>query len=91
MNQVHKRLTIEQVKVPLKRYCQGLLERSAIEEVLGIGRSKFFALLNEYRKLMWPIRRNSIKVLNNVILKFLNAFDLPPIVITLLKSLPQSV
>jgi hypothetical protein len=49
MDQVHKRLTTEQVKVLLKGYCQGLLDRSSIEEVLGIGRSRFFALLNEYR------------------------------------------
>lgn len=49
MDQVHKRLTTEQVKVLLKGYCQGLLDRSSIEEVLGIGRSRFFALLREYR------------------------------------------
>ncbi|MBM3119378.1 MAG: hypothetical protein FJ006_07510 [Chloroflexi bacterium] len=49
MDQVHKRLTTEQVKVLLKGYCQGLLDRSAIEEVLGIGRSRLFALLKEYR------------------------------------------
>jgi hypothetical protein len=49
MDQVHKRLTTEQVKMLLKGYCQGLLDRSSIEEVLGIGRSRFFALLNEYR------------------------------------------
>jgi len=50
MDQVHKRMTTEQVTVLLKGYCQGLLDRSAIEEVLGIGRSRFFALLNEYRQ-----------------------------------------
>ena len=49
MDQVHRRLTTEQVEVLLKGYCQGLLDRSSIEEVLGIGRSRFFALLNEYR------------------------------------------
>jgi hypothetical protein len=49
MDQVHKRMTTEQVKVLFKGYCQGLLDRSAIEDVLGIGRSRFFALLNEYR------------------------------------------
>lgn len=50
MDQIHKRFTTEQVKVLLKGYCQGLLDRSSIEEVLGIGRSRFFALLNEYRR-----------------------------------------
>ena len=49
MDQVHRQLTTEQVVVLLKGYCQGLLDRSSIEEVLGIGRSRFFALLNEYR------------------------------------------
>jgi len=49
MDQIHKRLTTEQVKVLLKGYCRGLLDRPSIEEVLGIGKSRFFALLNEYR------------------------------------------
>jgi len=49
MDQVHKRFTSEQVKVLLKGYCQGILERSAIEETLGIGKSRFFVLLREYR------------------------------------------
>jgi len=49
MDQVHKRLTTEQVKVLLKGYCRGLLDRSAIEEVLGVGRSRLFGLLKEYR------------------------------------------
>jgi hypothetical protein len=50
MDQVHKRFTAEQVKVLLKGYCQGALERPAIEEVLGISRSRFFVLLREYRR-----------------------------------------
>jgi len=33
MDQVHKRLTTEQVAVLLKGYCQGLLDRPSIEEV----------------------------------------------------------
>jgi hypothetical protein len=49
MDQVHKRVTTEQVKVLFKGYCQGLLDRSAIEEVLAIGKSRFFALLDKYR------------------------------------------
>jgi hypothetical protein len=32
MDQVHKRMTTEQVKVLLKGYCQGLLDRSADAE-----------------------------------------------------------
>jgi hypothetical protein len=49
MDQVHKRFAAEQVKVLLKGYCQGFLDRPAIEEILGISRSRFFVLLREYR------------------------------------------
>jgi len=50
MGQVHKRFTTEQVRVLLKGYCQGTLDRSAIEETLGIGKTRFFALLRQYRR-----------------------------------------
>jgi len=49
MDQIHKRFTAEQVKVLLKGYCQGILDRPAIEETLGISKSTFFVLLREYR------------------------------------------
>jgi hypothetical protein len=50
MDQIHKRFTAEQVKVLLKGYCQGILDRPAVEEALGISRSMFFLLLKEYRR-----------------------------------------
>ena len=50
MDQIHKRFTAEQIKVLLKGYCQGILDRPAIEETLGISRSTFFLLLKEYRR-----------------------------------------
>jgi len=50
MDQVHRRFTAEQVKVLLKGYCQGILERPAIEETLGIRRPTFFLLLKGYRR-----------------------------------------
>jgi hypothetical protein len=50
MPQLHKRLTNDQVKVLLSGYCQGLLARAEVQEMLGIGKSRFFALLKEYRK-----------------------------------------
>jgi len=52
MEQMHKRFTAEQVKVLLKGYCQGTLDRDrlAIEEILGIGKTRFFALLRQYRQ-----------------------------------------
>jgi hypothetical protein len=49
MDQIHKRFTAEQVKVLLRGYCQGILDRPAIEETLGISKSTFFVLLREYR------------------------------------------
>ena len=50
MRQLHKRFTAEQVKVLLKGYCQGILDRSAVEETLGVSKTRFFALLKEYRQ-----------------------------------------
>jgi hypothetical protein len=49
MDQIHERFTAEQVKVLLKGYCQGILDRPAVEETLGISRSAFFLLLKQYR------------------------------------------
>ena len=49
MDQIHKRFTAEQVKVLLKGYYQGMLDRPSVEEILGIGKTRFFALLRQYR------------------------------------------
>jgi len=49
MEQIHKRFTAEQVKVLFKAYCQGILDRPAVQETLGIGKARFFALLKQYR------------------------------------------
>ena len=50
MTQVHKRFTVEQVKVLFQGYLQGNLSRAAIEELLEIGKTRFFALLKAYRQ-----------------------------------------
>jgi transposase len=50
MTQVHKRFTVEQVKVLLQGYCQGHLTRLDIEEMLGIGKTRFFGMLKAYRQ-----------------------------------------
>ena len=50
MTQLHKRFTDDQVKVLLNGYCQGLLERAEVQEMLDIGKTRFFALLKEYRQ-----------------------------------------
>jgi hypothetical protein len=50
MDQLHKRFTAEQIKVLLQGYCQGTIERASVEETMGIGKTRFFALLKEYRQ-----------------------------------------
>jgi len=50
MQQLHRRFTNEQVKVLFRGYCQGVLTRAEIQEMLGIGKSRFFVLLKEYRR-----------------------------------------
>jgi hypothetical protein len=34
----------------LQGFCQGLLARAEVQEMLGIGKSRFFALLKEHRQ-----------------------------------------
>ena len=50
MGQLHKRFTSEQVKLLLEGYVKGRISRSEIEEILEINKTRFFAILKEYRK-----------------------------------------
>jgi hypothetical protein len=50
MSQIHKRFTDEQVKVLFQGYCQGQFARTDLQDLLGIGKSRFFALLKAYRQ-----------------------------------------
>lgn len=50
MDQLHKRFGVEQIKALLAAYGQGTMNRAEIEEVLGIGKTRFFALLKEYQR-----------------------------------------
>lgn len=50
MDQLHKRFSIEQVKVLLQGYLQGTMARSEVEEMLQINKTRFFELLKEYRQ-----------------------------------------
>jgi len=50
MDQIHRRFSTDHVRNLLRGYLEGLLERPAIEETLGINKSRFFALLRIYRK-----------------------------------------
>ena len=45
MGQLHKRYTDEQIKVLLQGYCQGKMSRADLQEMLGIGKTRFFGLL----------------------------------------------
>lgn len=50
MDQLHKRFTTDQIKVLLQGYCQGDLARLEIQQLLGMGKTRFFALLRQYRQ-----------------------------------------
>jgi hypothetical protein len=50
MTQLHKQFTVEQVKVLFTSYEQGHLGREEIEHTLGIGKTRFFALLKRMRE-----------------------------------------
>ena len=49
MDQLHRRFTADQVRVLLQGYCQGTMSRVEVEEMLNIGKTRFFALLKEYQ------------------------------------------
>jgi transposase len=49
MDQLHKRFSVEQIKLLLERYTEGELSRAEIAEVLGVGKTRFFGLLKAYR------------------------------------------
>lgn len=50
MTHIHKKFTVEQVKELLKAYEAGHLSRAEIETTLEIGKTRFFALLKQYRE-----------------------------------------
>lgn len=50
MAQLHKKFTDEQIKDLMKRYSNGEIKREHVQTVLNIGKSRFFSLLNLYRK-----------------------------------------
>ncbi len=50
MDQIHKRYTVEQVKMLLQSYGKGSISRREVEEILQIKKTRFFALLKEYRR-----------------------------------------
>jgi len=49
MTQLHKRFTDEQIRLLFKRYCEGQMSRIEIEEIIGVNKTRFFALIKAYR------------------------------------------
>lgn len=49
-NQIHKTFTTDQVKELLVKYLNKEVERKYIQEILKIGKSRFFELIQAYRK-----------------------------------------
>ena len=50
MEQIHKRFTTEQVKEMITRYLHHKIERKYIQSMLGIGKTRFFELVQDYRE-----------------------------------------
>ena len=50
MVQIHKRFSVGQAKVLLQSYLQGPLTHTEVEEILQIHKTRFFAILKEYRR-----------------------------------------
>ena len=46
---IHKKFTTDQVKELLQKYIDKEVERKYLQEILGIGRSRFFELLEDFR------------------------------------------
>lgn len=77
MAQLHKKFTDAQVKELIIRYLNKEIERDYIQNILGIGKTRFFALVKNYRKCsdsfsIEYIRKNSTnkitaEVENNII------------------------
>jgi hypothetical protein len=50
MEQLHKRFNVEQVKMLFERYATGDINRAEIQEILGLGKTRFFALFKDFKK-----------------------------------------
>jgi transposase len=50
VQQVHKRFTTEQVKALLQQYDHGHMSRKEVQQMLDIGKTRFFAMLADYRQ-----------------------------------------
>lgn len=48
-SQIHKKFTNEQVKELMQKYLNKEVERKYIQEILGVGKSRFFEIIQSYR------------------------------------------
>jgi hypothetical protein len=49
-SQIHTKFTTEQVKELLQKYVDGAVKRKYLQEILGVGKSRFFEIIQSYRK-----------------------------------------
>lgn len=49
-DQLHKKFSSNQIKSPIESYIRKEIELSYILSILGIGRSRFFEILKNYRQ-----------------------------------------
>jgi hypothetical protein len=49
MSQIHNKFTADQIEILFRSYETGHICRAEIEKSLGIGKTRFFALLKKYR------------------------------------------
>lgn len=49
MDQLHKRFNAEQVKLLFQRYNTGDMSREEVQEILELGKTRFFALLKDFK------------------------------------------
>lgn len=54
MEQVHRRFATEHIRNFLRGYSEGLRNRTAAQETLGIGKTRFFALLKQGIRVSVP-------------------------------------
>lgn len=50
MDHLHRRLTDEQIKVLLQSYCRGKMRGAQVQEMLGVGKARFFDLMKSYQQ-----------------------------------------
>jgi hypothetical protein len=50
MSQVHKRFTDKEIKHLIERYLRKEIKRKYLQEIFGVGKSRFFVLIQRYRQ-----------------------------------------